>query len=83
MLPSSIEKQKKTHTDVLRCIKLGDDSIMSPIKFKETVHPVEVTPKMAKTPFRTPKSVARRAMIHSDERILGTPDYLAPELLLM
>ncbi|XP_058119177.1 serine/threonine-protein kinase greatwall [Anopheles ziemanni] len=42
---------------------------------------VENTPKAVKTPFRTPKSV-RRAPIASDERILGTPDYLAPELLL-
>ncbi|ETN59190.1 serine/threonine kinase [Anopheles darlingi] len=42
---------------------------------------VENTPKAVKTPFRTPKSV-RRAPLPSDERILGTPDYLAPELLL-
>lgn len=82
VLPSSMEKPKKSNIDVLRCIKLGEDATMSPIKFKDPVN-VEVTPKMAKTPFRTPKSVGRRAMINSDERILGTPDYLAPELLLM
>ncbi|XP_024935952.1 serine/threonine-protein kinase greatwall [Cephus cinctus] len=37
------------------------------------------------TPYRTPKSVRRGAqggMLRSDDRILGTPDYLAPELLL-
>lgn len=36
------------------------------------------------TPFRTPKSVRRgtQATHRSDDRILGTPDYLAPELLL-
>ncbi|KAF5294600.1 hypothetical protein FQA39_LY13359 [Lamprigera yunnana] len=34
-----------------------------------------------KTPYRTPKSV-RRGHYVSDKRILGTPDYLAPELLL-
>lgn len=37
------------------------------------------------TPYRTPKSVrrgAQGAMNRSDDRILGTPDYLAPELLL-
>ncbi|XP_001601387.1 serine/threonine-protein kinase greatwall isoform X1 [Nasonia vitripennis] len=36
------------------------------------------------TPFRTPKSVRRGAQAtnRSDDRILGTPDYLAPELLL-
>ncbi|XP_004716162.1 serine/threonine-protein kinase greatwall isoform X2 [Echinops telfairi] len=34
------------------------------------------------TPFRTPKSVRRGAAPVDDGRILGTPDYLAPELLL-
>ncbi len=34
------------------------------------------------TPFRTPKSVRRRKHESTDVRILGTPDYLAPELLL-
>jgi len=33
------------------------------------------------TPYRTPKSV-RRGKPSSEHRILGTPDYLAPELLL-
>ncbi|XP_038207645.1 serine/threonine-protein kinase greatwall isoform X3 [Zerene cesonia] len=39
------------------------------------------TPSAAQTPYRTPKSVRRGNQI-SDQRILGTPDYLAPELLL-
>ncbi|XP_046608829.1 serine/threonine-protein kinase greatwall [Neodiprion virginianus] len=36
------------------------------------------------TPYRTPKSVRRGGKLssRSDDRILGTPDYLAPELLL-
>ncbi|KAM6900356.1 serine/threonine-protein kinase greatwall [Xenentodon cancila] len=34
------------------------------------------------TPFRTPKSVRRGAMPVEGAPILGTPDYLAPELLL-
>ncbi|XP_045389255.1 serine/threonine-protein kinase greatwall [Lemur catta] len=34
------------------------------------------------TPYRTPKSVRRGAAPADDGRILGTPDYLAPELLL-
>ncbi|XP_069504216.1 serine/threonine-protein kinase greatwall [Ambystoma mexicanum] len=34
------------------------------------------------TPFRTPKSVRRGAAPVEKDRILGTPDYLAPELLL-
>ena len=41
--------------------------------------PLQTTPQ---TPFRTPKSVARKPVKASDQRILGTPDYLAPELLL-
>ncbi|XP_019471848.1 serine/threonine-protein kinase greatwall isoform X2 [Meleagris gallopavo] len=36
----------------------------------------------AGTPYRTPKSVRRGAAPMEGERILGTPDYLAPELLL-
>ncbi|XP_075443764.1 serine/threonine-protein kinase greatwall isoform X2 [Ascaphus truei] len=35
----------------------------------------------AETPYRTPKSVRRGAQVEM-EKILGTPDYLAPELLL-
>ncbi|KAI5640525.1 protein kinase domain-containing protein [Phthorimaea operculella] len=35
----------------------------------------------AHTPYRTPKSVRRGNQV-SDQRILGTPDYLAPEILL-
>ena len=34
------------------------------------------------TTFRTPKSIVRKSGFQSDARILGTPDYLAPELLL-
>ncbi|KAG8138863.1 hypothetical protein E2320_001667 [Naja naja] len=34
------------------------------------------------TPYRTPKSVRRGAAPIDRERILGTPDYLAPELLI-
>lgn len=76
---SSIEQQKKLET--LQLVKLADDPAMSPINANPR-NVNEITPKMAKTPFRTPKSV-RRGVMGSDERILGTPDYLAPELLLM
>uniref|UniRef100_A0A8C5Q1P3 Serine/threonine-protein kinase greatwall n=1 Tax=Leptobrachium leishanense TaxID=445787 RepID=A0A8C5Q1P3_9ANUR len=34
------------------------------------------------TPYRTPKSVRRGGAQIDNEKILGTPDYLAPELLL-
>ncbi|XP_052012935.1 serine/threonine-protein kinase greatwall isoform X2 [Apodemus sylvaticus] len=42
------------------------------------------TPNQVKlgTSYRTPKSVRRGAPPADDGRILGTPDYLAPELLL-
>ncbi|CAO1360054.1 unnamed protein product [Diamesa serratosioi] len=80
VLPSSVEQHKKS-SEHLRYIKLADDPTMSPINAHPGIN--EVTPKMlVKTPFRTPKSV-RRGVLMSDERILGTPDYLAPELLLM
>lgn len=36
----------------------------------------------SQTPFRTPKSVRRGALPVEAAQILGTPDYLAPELLL-
>ena len=40
--------------------------------------------QLKQTPFRTPKSIRRRSSVamEEDHRILGTPDYLAPELLL-
>ncbi|XP_075683627.1 serine/threonine-protein kinase greatwall isoform X2 [Rhinoderma darwinii] len=37
---------------------------------------------LIETPYRTPKSVRRGAVQAENEKILGTPDYLAPELLL-
>ncbi|KAL5282789.1 MASTL family protein [Megaselia abdita] len=81
-LPLSIETKKdKNMSDkmALSYLKIGDDPTMSPINLGNSV---PKTPKQINTPFRTPKSV-RRGEHHSDERILGTPDYLAPELLLM
>ncbi|XP_042328347.1 serine/threonine-protein kinase greatwall-like [Sceloporus undulatus] len=50
---------------------------------KGTSYRVYQTPQgNADTPYRTPKSVRRGAAPVDGERILGTPDYLAPELLL-
>ncbi|XP_030056745.1 LOW QUALITY PROTEIN: serine/threonine-protein kinase greatwall [Microcaecilia unicolor] len=55
-------------------------------------YPMTVTPAQrsrykgcqehAETPYRTPKSVRRGAAPVDGDQILGTPDYLAPELLL-
>lgn len=36
----------------------------------------------SQTPFRTPKSIRRGPVPAEGAPILGTPDYLAPELLL-
>ncbi|XP_044280939.1 serine/threonine-protein kinase greatwall [Varanus komodoensis] len=50
---------------------------------KGTAYKVYQTPQgNADTPYRTPKSVRRGAAPVEGEHILGTPDYLAPELLL-
>ncbi|KAG4067328.1 hypothetical protein HA402_000319 [Bradysia odoriphaga] len=56
--------------------KIEDEPAMSPIN----AHTESGTPKNSQTPFRTPKSVRRAEP--ATERILGTPDYLSPELLL-
>lgn len=76
-VPHSSQVQQKK---LLQYVKMTEDPAMSPIHSVRSID--EITPKMTKTPFRTPKSV-RRCVMGSDERILGTPDYLAPELLLM
>ncbi|TDG45099.1 hypothetical protein AWZ03_008524 [Drosophila navojoa] len=87
-LPLSIENKKREHMAVEKLssvqyhLKLADEPTMSPINHGGVTVPK--TPKNTinvNTPFRTPKSV-RRGMRVSNERILGTPDYLAPELLL-
>jgi hypothetical protein len=46
-------------------------------------HRLPTTPTTLATPYRTPKSVGKGgpAPQRSEARILGTPDYLAPELL--
>ncbi|GAB0090613.1 serine/threonine-protein kinase greatwall [Sergentomyia squamirostris] len=84
ILPQSGEMPKKSSplTDKLpmRILKMHDEPMMSPIRHTPAV---QKTPKITQTPFRTPKSVRRGGGGSlSDERILGTPDYLAPELLL-
>lgn len=81
-LPSSINQSEIKNSDSLslRYHKLSDEPVMSPINAGV---PVQKTPKAVNTPFRTPKSVRRGGDMGSDERVLGTPDYLAPELLLM
>lgn len=82
-LPSSADVSKnsnKAHnnSDCIRYIKIADPA-MSPINPGcATVH--ETPKNMMQTPYRTPKSVRRTDF--GNDRILGTPDYLSPELLL-
>lgn len=83
-LPLSTETKKRElpggeKSGGVQYLKIGDEPTMSPINQGSSL---PKTPKTVNTPFRTPKSV-RRGQLVSDERILGTPDYLAPELLLM
>lgn len=64
--------------------KMNKLKFQLPVKSSNTVSPISnegSTPKTPITPYRTPKSV-KRGHWSSDQRILGTPDYLAPELLL-
>lgn len=83
-LPLSIETNKREmaaeKSSGVQYLKMAhDDPSMSPINLNTISAPK--TPKNMITPFRTPKSL-RRGVRQSSERILGTPDYLAPELLL-
>ncbi|XP_066243656.1 serine/threonine-protein kinase greatwall isoform X2 [Saccopteryx leptura] len=57
---------------------------ITPTQKERPYLPYQETPNHVKsgTPYRTPKSVRRGAAPADDGRILGTPDYLAPELLL-
>lgn len=62
------------------------DGLLNGHILEDPLSPIATTPfttpfSSQQTPFRTPKSV-RRGKAASDQRILGTPDYLAPELLL-
>lgn len=87
-LPNSFDRSRikhaSAHNILARDIQLGEGSTMSPIVVnQEDVQSTDKTPKATRTPYRTPKSVRRCEMDVSNERILGTPDYLAPELLLM
>lgn len=61
--------------------KMNKLKFQLPAKSSSPISNDGATPKTPITPYRTPKSV-KRGHWSSDQRILGTPDYLAPELLL-
>ncbi|XP_060534562.1 serine/threonine-protein kinase greatwall [Cylas formicarius] len=80
--PVSINKNAKVKST--RFDLVNEDKGLEMENPCNVVSPIEsdfMTPKTLHTPYRTPKSV-KRGQWSSDQRILGTPDYLAPELLL-
>uniref|UniRef100_A0A8D1UKE9 Serine/threonine-protein kinase greatwall n=1 Tax=Sus scrofa TaxID=9823 RepID=A0A8D1UKE9_PIG len=83
---SEPSKMSITSSDVMdmSCAYSGSYPMtLTPTQKERSYMPYQ-TPNQAKsgTPYRTPKSVRRGAAPVDDGRILGTPDYLAPELLL-
>ncbi|XP_047356418.1 serine/threonine-protein kinase greatwall isoform X2 [Vespa velutina] len=76
-LPPAVSSEFTPDSSTINSIQ--NENIISPIK---TPAPLN----NSYTTYRTPKSVRRGIQgggnARSDERILGTPDYLAPELLL-
>ncbi|XP_021542826.1 serine/threonine-protein kinase greatwall isoform X5 [Neomonachus schauinslandi] len=68
----------------ISCVYSGSYPMAITPNQKGTSYMPYQTPNQVKsgTPYRTPKSVRRGAAPVDDGRILGTPDYLAPELLL-
>lgn len=76
--PVSLEKSRKVKATRFEIPALSPEE-----STKDEASPIPnvTTPKTPMTPYRTPKSV-KRGQWSSDQRILGTPDYLAPELLL-
>lgn len=78
-LPSTSHSTHDPHTD--------SDNTSEGHRSPQGISPIKTpaTSGNCYTPYRTPKSVRRGGQggaNRSDDRILGTPDYLAPELLL-
>ncbi|XP_029809909.1 serine/threonine-protein kinase greatwall isoform X5 [Suricata suricatta] len=83
---SEPSKMSTTSLDAMdvSCVYSGSYPMAITPTQKGTSYMPHQTPNQIKpgTPFRTPKSVRRGPAPVDDGRILGTPDYLAPELLL-
>ncbi|XP_077009329.1 serine/threonine-protein kinase greatwall-like isoform X2 [Tamandua tetradactyla] len=83
---SEPSKMSITSLDTMEisCVYSGSYPMAVTPTQKERAYVPYQTPNLTKsgTPYRTPKSVRRGAAPVEDGRILGTPDYLAPELLL-
>ncbi|CAH0546033.1 unnamed protein product [Brassicogethes aeneus] len=74
-------KIKNTRFELPKNVSADQEQVSSNGNLVSPINSETTTPKTPRTPYRTPKSV-RRGQWSSDQRILGTPDYLAPELLL-
>nr|XP_020656890.1 serine/threonine-protein kinase greatwall [Pogona vitticeps] len=78
--PSRISMMSVEGMDVSACSGSYPMTV-TPAQKGTPYRPYQTPQGNADTPYRTPKSV-RRGTAPVEERILGTPDYLAPELLL-
>ncbi|KAL7296939.1 hypothetical protein TKK_0009379 [Trichogramma kaykai] len=80
--PSNATPDKMTSSDV----SLSGSELQARHRSPQGISPIKTPAPSGNnyTPYRTPKSVRRgtQGIGRSDDRILGTPDYLAPELLL-
>ncbi|ESO97409.1 hypothetical protein LOTGIDRAFT_115088, partial [Lottia gigantea] len=79
-IQSTASSSQDSSMDETPQLRLSNESV-TPAEMKKT--PFKTPHKnIMKTPFRTPKSVRRGPKDEEEERILGTPDYLAPEILM-
>nr|XP_014290111.1 serine/threonine-protein kinase greatwall isoform X2 [Halyomorpha halys] len=58
------------------------EDIMDECNEMSPIHTPNYSEVIMKTPHRTPKSVKGKSCTSSSNRVVGTPDYLAPELLI-
>ncbi|KAI4489966.1 hypothetical protein M0804_004148 [Polistes exclamans] len=80
-------KSTRFHLPPAMSTEFTPDSNVNPMESENIISPIKTPAPSSSncTTYRTPKSVRRGLGAgngRSDERILGTPDYLAPELLL-
>ncbi|KAJ7322225.1 hypothetical protein JRQ81_018512 [Phrynocephalus forsythii] len=79
--PSRISMMSVEGMDISACSGSYPMTV-TPAQKGTPFRPYQTPQQNADTPYRTPKSVRRGTAPVEGERILGTPDYLAPELLL-
>lgn len=83
---SGVSRYSTGSVEIMDMTTLPHSGIVTPVQKRPTSNSSFCqTPQSmstSHTPFRTPKSVRRGALPVEGAQILGTPDYLAPELLL-